>query len=136
MKAKKYTRETISTIGIIDRGFPLFRVGDALEVVQRIVEGGKVVRTQVFEGDVIALRRHGISSTFTLRRIGAHGVAVERVFPLYSPLIESINYLRKGDVRRAKLYYLRNRVGKAARVREKIVTRAQKANASETASQS
>jgi large subunit ribosomal protein L19 len=134
MKAKKYTKETIRDIGIIDRNFPKFQVGDTIEVIQRIVEGGKVARTQAFEGDVIAIHWHGISSTFTIRRIGAGGVAVERVFPFYSPLVESIKYIRRGDVRRAKLYYLRDRVGRAARVKEKVMTKAQKASSSQAAS--
>ena len=126
MKARGYTRETIRSIGIEDRGFPPFTIGDAIEVAQKIKEGDKE-RIQMFEGDVIAMRKGGISSTFTVRRIGANGVAVERVFPYYSPLIDSITFLRRGDVRKAKLYYMRNRIGKAARVKEKILTKTQKA---------
>jgi large subunit ribosomal protein L19 len=125
MKSKKYTRETIRNIGMTDRGFPSFAVGDAIEVSQLVIEGEKQ-RIQIFEGDVIAMRNQGIASTFTIRRIGANGVAVERVFPFYSPIIESIKFLRHGNVRRAKLYYLRNRIGKAARVKEKVMTKAQK----------
>jgi large subunit ribosomal protein L19 len=80
MKAKKYTKETIKDYGIVDRGFPSFKVGDTIAVDQRVIEGDKT-RIQVFEGDVIAFHKSGISTTFTLRRIGAHAVAVERYFP-------------------------------------------------------
>jgi large subunit ribosomal protein L19 len=119
MKAKKYTRETIRDIGTEDRGFPVFAIGDTIAVSQRIKEGDKE-RIQVFEGDVIAIHKRGISSTFTIRKIGANSVAVERIFPFYSPKIDSIRFVRKGQVRRAKLYYIRERVGKAARVTEKV----------------
>lgn len=125
MKAKKLTRETILDLGVTDRGFPSFTVGDSIEVAQRIKEGDKE-RIQAFAGDVIAMRAGGITSTFTVRRIGANGVAVERVFPYYSPLIESIKFIREGDVRRAKLFYVRERVGKAARLKEKVRTREEK----------
>lgn len=126
MKANKLTKETISQIGITDRGFPTFNIGDTLAVSLRIKEGDKE-RIQIFEGDVIARNIHGISSTFTVRKISANAVGVERIFPDYSPLIESIKVVRRGDVRRAKLYYLRDRVGKAARVKEKIVSQSAKA---------
>lgn len=119
MKAKKYTRETIREMGMLDRGFPAFTVGDTVAVSQRIKEGDKE-RLQVFEGDVIAVRKHGIGSTFTVRKIGANSVAVERIFPFYSPLIESIRFVHRGLARRAKLFYMRERVGRAARVREKV----------------
>lgn len=125
MKANKYTKETILEIGIKDRQFPEFQVGDAIAVAQRIKEGEKE-RIQTFEGDVIAFHSHGIATTFTVRRIGANGVSVERIFPYYSPLIDSITFLRKGSVRRAKLYYIRQRIGKAARVKEKVLTKEQK----------
>jgi len=125
MKAKKYTKETILNIGLKNKNYDNFSVGDTIKVSQRIKEGDKE-RLQVFEGDVIAKHGNGISSTFTLRKIGAHSVAVERIFPLYSPIIESISFVRKGKVRRAKLYYIRERIGKAARVQEKILTREQK----------
>ena len=121
MKAKKLTKETLAKSWIVDRGFPEFNVGDTIAVSQRIKEGDKE-RIQMFEGDVIARNTHGISSTFTVRKIGANAVPVERIFPDYSPLIESIKVVRRGDVRRAKLYYLRDRVGKAGRVKEKIVS--------------
>jgi large subunit ribosomal protein L19 len=128
MKAKKYTKETILDIGVSERSIPQLHVGDAVAVAQRIKEGDKE-RTQTFEGDIISIKNHGISSTFTVRRIGANGVGVERVFPLFSPMIESIKHLRSGDVRRAKLYFMRNRIGKAARVREKVTTKGQVASA-------
>ena len=76
----------------------------------------------MFEGDVISRNNHGVSSTFTVRKIAANAVPVERIFPIFSPLIESIKVIKRGDVRRAKLYYIRDRVGKAARVKEKIVS--------------
>lgn len=125
MKAKRYTRETIREIGTYDRKFPEFSVGDAIAVSLRIREGGKE-RLQVFEGDVIAMHANGASSTLTVRKIGANSIPVERVFPVYSPLIESIKFVRKGKVRRAKLYYMRDRIGKAARVQEKVLTKEQK----------
>ena len=96
---------------------PEFNVGDNVKVHYRITEGNRE-RIQVFQGDVI--RRHGASSreTFTVRKI-SFSVGVERTFPVHSPKIEKIEVVRRGDVRRAKLYYLRNKVGKAARLREK-----------------
>ncbi len=118
MKAKGFTKETITQLGVYDRAFPEFEIGDAITVSLRIKEGDKE-RLQEFEGDVIAMHRNGASTSFMVRKI-SHGVAVERIFPLYSPLIKSIEVLRKGVVRRAKLYYMRGRVGKAARVKEKV----------------
>ena len=97
---------------------PAFEVGDTVKVHVRIKEGQKY-RIQVFEGTVIAKRHGGIQETFTVRRV-AHGCGIERVFPLHSPTIEKVEVVRNGKVRRAKLYYLRNRVGKAAKVKEKI----------------
>ena len=96
MKAKKLTRETICNLGITPRNFPAFQVGDTIAVSQRIVEGDKA-RLQVFEGDVIAIRNGGISSTFTVRKIAANSIAVERVYPLYSPMIESLKFIRCGQ---------------------------------------
>ena len=98
---------------------PKLLVGDYVRVAVKIREGDKE-RIQAFEGTVIAMKHGGISETFTVRRV-AHGVGIERVFPIHSPKVDSVNVLRHGVVRRAKLYYLRNRVGKAARVKEKIV---------------
>lgn len=125
MKSKQYSRETINEIGMYDRNFPDFSIGDTIAVSQRIREGGKE-RLQVFEGDVIAKHTEGASSTFTVRKIAANSISVERIFPYYAPLIESIKFIRKGKVRRAKLYYIRDRVGKAARVQEQVLTKEQK----------
>lgn len=125
MRATKLTKETISQLGISERNFPDFTTGDTIAVVQKIKEGDKE-RLQVFQGDVIAFHENGISTTFTVRKIGANAVAVEKIFPYYSPVIESITFVKKGDVRRAKLYYLRDRLGKSARIKERIVTREQK----------
>lgn len=92
-----------------------FRPGDSVRVHSRLVEGDRE-RVQVFEGVVIRLRRGGINSNFTVRRF-SHGVGVERTFPLYSPLLQKVEVVRSGRVRRAKLYYLRGRRGKAARIK-------------------
>ena len=94
-----------------------FNVGDTVKVQVRITEG-KTSRLQAFTGVVIARKHSGIAETFTVRRVIA-GQGVERVFPLHSPMVEDISVERHGDVRRAKLYYLRDKVGKAARVKEK-----------------
>lgn len=126
MKANKLTKETIGQIAVYERNFPAFEIGDYIGVSQRIKEGDKE-RLQTFEGDVIAMHKNGASSTFIVRKISANNVAVERIFPYYSPLIENVTLVRKGEVRRAKLYYLRKRVGKAARVKEKVLTKAEKA---------
>ncbi len=99
------------------RSVPDFAPGDTLRVNVRVVEGTRE-RLQAFEGVCIARSNRSVNSTFTLRKI-SYGEGVERVFPLYSPLIESIKVVRRGVVRRAKLYYLRGRTGKAARIREK-----------------
>jgi len=125
VKAKWYTKETINNIDVQDRNFPPFRVGDAVAVSQRIKEGNKE-RLQAFQGDVIAMHKNGISTTFTVRKIGAHGISVERIFPYYSPLVQGIKFISRGFVRRAKLYYLRDRVGKAARLKEKVVIKNKK----------
>lgn len=97
---------------------PSFSIGDTVKVGVRIREG-KTERVQMFEGTVIAIKGSGISKTFTVRRV-SYGVGVERVFPLHSANIDSVEVIRKGKVRRAKLYYLRDRVGKAAKVKEDI----------------
>jgi large subunit ribosomal protein L19 len=94
---------------------PDFRPGDSVRVHARVVEGERT-RVQVFEGVVIRIRRRGAGSAFTVRRV-THGVGVERVFPYYSPLVEKVEVSRVGRVRRARLYYLRDRVGKAARIK-------------------
>lgn len=97
---------------------PIIHVGDTVRVGVRIREGGKE-RTQPYEGTVIAMRNGGISETITVRKI-FQGVGVERVFLLHSPRIASIQIIRRGKVRRAKLYYLRDRVGKATRIRQRF----------------
>ena len=122
MKAKGLTRETILELGTQKRPFPAISIGDTISVSLRIKEGDKE-RLQAFEGDVLAIHNKGISSTFTVRKIASNSVAVERIFPYYSPLIESITFVRRGKARRAKLYYLRGRIGKAARVEEEVITR-------------
>ena len=94
---------------------PDIHVGDTVRVHVRIAEGDKS-RIQVFEGTVIAKKHGGISETFTVRRV-AHGVGIERVFPVHSPAVDKVEIVRRGVVRRAKLYYLRGRVGKAAKVK-------------------
>jgi len=95
-----------------------FKPGDRVKVHLKIVEG-KRERVQIFEGYVIAIKNSGASKTFRVRR-ESYGIGVERVFPLHSPRIEKIEVVRKGKVRRAKLYYLRDRVGKAAQVPQRI----------------
>ena len=97
---------------------PEFAPGDTVTVQVKVREGSRE-RLQAYQGVVIALRNRGINSAFTVRKI-SHGVGVERVFQTHSPLIDSIKVNRRGDVRRAKLYYLRERFGKSARIKEKI----------------
>ena len=100
-----------------DRGVPDFRPGDTLKVNVKVIEGTRE-RVQAFEGVCIARRNRGLNSAFTVRKI-SYGAGVERVFPLYSPRIDSIEVVRRGRVRRAKLYYLRGRTGKSARIAER-----------------
>ena len=95
-----------------------FNIGDTIKVHVRIKEGNRE-RIQVFEGTVIKKQNGGLRETFTVRRV-AHGCGIERVFPLHSPTVEKVEIVREGKVRRAKLYYLRDRVGKAAKVKERI----------------
>ncbi len=95
---------------------PAFRSGDTVKVHVKVIEGNRS-RIQVFQGVVIARRGHGVSETFTVRKI-SFGVGVERTFPLHAPTIDKIEVVVKGDVRRAKLYYLRERHGKAAKIKE------------------
>ena len=97
---------------------PAFEVGDTVKVHVKIKEGEKY-RIQVFEGTVIAKRHGDIQETFTVRRV-AHGCGIERVFPVHSPVVDKVEVIRRGKVRRSKLYYLRDRVGKAAKVKEQI----------------
>jgi large subunit ribosomal protein L19 len=97
---------------------PELRPGDTVRVHNRIVEGDRE-RVQVFQGTVMRLRKGGVNASFTVRRIAAHGIGVERTFLLHSPRVEKVEVLRRAHVRRAQLYYLRGRRGKATRLREK-----------------
>ncbi len=99
------------------KSIPSFRTGDSLKVNVKVVEGDRS-RIQVFEGICIARKNSGVNSSFTVRKI-SHGEGIERVFPLLSPIVDSIEVIRQGDVRRAKLYYIRNRSGKRARISDK-----------------
>ncbi|BEK37237.1 50S ribosomal protein L19 [Campylobacter coli] len=99
------------------KNVPEFRAGDTLKLAIRIKEGDKT-RIQNFEGICIARRGNGVDETFIVRKMGANNVGVERIFPIYSESLESITVLRKGRVRRARLFYLRDRRGKAARIKE------------------
>jgi large subunit ribosomal protein L19 len=114
--------QLIKSLEAPDRGFPSFGVGATVKVSVRIVEGGKE-RTQAFQGVVIRVRQgdsdNANNRNFTVRRIASHGIAVERTFLFRSPRVERIEVLREAKVRRAQLYYLRNRSGKAARLKEK-----------------
>ena len=102
----------------MQKDIPEFAPGDTVTVQVKVKEGNRE-RLQAFEGVVIAKRNRGLNSSFTVRKI-SHGEGVERVFQTYSPLVDSVKVKRRGDVRRAKLYYLRGRTGKAARIKEKI----------------
>jgi large subunit ribosomal protein L19 len=112
---QQFEKEQITKLGA---SIPEFAAGDTLRVNVKIIEG-TTERIQAFEGICIARKNAGINSNFTVRKI-SHGEGVERVFPLHSPRIESIKVMSRGIVRRAKLYYLRDRSGKAARIREKL----------------
>ena len=112
----------MNTLDLVDNkslrdDIPEFQAGDTVKVHVRVVEGNKE-RVQVFEGVVISRRGSGINESFTVRKL-SFGVGVERTFPLHSPIMAKVEFVNTGDVRRAKLYYLRDRVGKAAKVREK-----------------
>ena len=108
----------IITEGMIKENKPKFEVGDTVRVSVRIKEGERE-RIQAFEGTVIAKKHGGVAETFTVRRV-AYGVGIERVFPINSPFVEKVTVIRKGKVRRAKLFYLRSRTGKAAKVKSDI----------------
>ena len=125
MKARMLTKETILNAIEIDRGFPAFRVGDKIEV-SLLVSEGKKERIQIFAGDVIAMHRNGVGGTFTVRRISANNIGVEKIFPFQSPIITDIKLVKHGNVRRAKLFYVRDLVGKAAQLKERILTKEQK----------
>jgi large subunit ribosomal protein L19 len=105
------------TADLLKTDLPDFGSGDTLRVHVRVIEGEKE-RTQIFQGDVIQRRGSGIHETFTVRKI-SQGIAVERIFPVHSPRLAQIEIIRKGKVRRARLFYLRGRKGKAARIKEK-----------------
>lgn len=110
--------EQISNEQLRAGGVPEFRSGDTVSVQIKVVEGERE-RLQAFEGVVIAKRNRGLNSAFTVRKI-SHGEGVERVFQTHSPLIESIKVIRRGEVRKAKLYYLRGLSGRAARIKERL----------------
>ncbi len=114
-------QEEIARLG---KTIPEFAPGDTVVVSVNVVEGNRK-RVQAYEGVVIAKRNRGLNSSFIVRKI-SNGEGVERTFPLYSPLIAKIEVKRRGDVRRAKLYYLRDRSGKSARIKEKLAPRAPK----------
>ena len=115
----KYVNEQM----IPDRDFPKFKPGDNIEVSYLIIEGNKE-RTQKFRGDVIQINGDGLNKTFTVRKVSG-GIGVERIFPFSSPIITDIELLKQGNVRRAKLYYLRNLTGKKAKIKEKNVMRSE-----------
>ena len=106
------------TEGQLKADAPVFKIGDTVKVHVKIREGERE-RIQVFEGTVIARKDSGVSSTFTVRRV-SYGVGVERVFPVHSPNVAKVEVVRSGKVRRSKLYYLRDRVGKAAKLKEQL----------------
>ena len=110
--------EAVENLG---KDIPAFRAGDTVRVGVKVIEGTRE-RVQMFEGVVIARSNRSINSNFTVRKM-SFGEGVERVFPLYSPIVDSITVVRRGIVRRAKLYYLRGRTGKAARIAEKTTYR-------------
>ncbi len=102
----------------LKQNLPNLKIGDTVKVHVKVKEGNRE-RLQVFEGTIIGMKGHGVRETFTVRRI-SYGVGVERIFPVHSPKIDHIDIVRRGRIRRAKLYYLRDRVGKAAKVKEKL----------------
>ncbi|MCL1988393.1 MAG: 50S ribosomal protein L19 [Firmicutes bacterium] len=104
--------------GQMKKEVPVFKVGDTVRVHGKIVEGTKE-RIQIFEGVVIKRQNAGVRETFTVRRL-SYGVGVEKTWPLHSPRVDNVEVVRRGVVRRAKLFYLRNRIGKAAKVKEEI----------------
>ena len=106
------------TESCLKSNLPEFEVGDTVRVMVKIKEGNRE-RLQAFEGTVIAKKHGGVAETFTVRRV-AHGCGVERVFPMHSPNVAEVTVTRHGKVRRSKLYYLRDRVGKSAKVKEQI----------------
>jgi large subunit ribosomal protein L19 len=123
-------QEEIARLG---KTIPAFAPGDTVVVQVKVKEGNRE-RLQAYEGVVVAKRNRGLNSSFIVRKISS-GEGVERTFQTYSPLIASIELKRRGDVRRAKLYYLRERSGKSARIKEKLPNRAKEAAAAETAAE-
>ena len=128
---QKIEKQLISKL-LTDKKIPDFKPGDTVKVQIKVAEGERV-RLQAFEGVCIARSNKGVNSNFTLRKI-SYGEGVERVFPLYSPMLATVDVTRRGTVRRSKLYYLRDRTGKAARIREKIGVLEQDMPADEAAS--
>jgi large subunit ribosomal protein L19 len=114
-----HTLDAVDAASLRD-DIPDFRAGDTIKVHVRVIEGNRS-RIQVFQGVVIARRGAGVRETYTVRKV-SFGVGVERTFPVHSPIVERIEVVSRGDVRRAKLYYLRDRRGKAAKIREKRET--------------
>ncbi len=121
-----YTKETILNLGVVERNFPVFQAGDTIIVTTKVPEvtttkpkdTQKATRNQSFEGVVLAIKNSGIAMTFTVRRI-IEGISIERIFPYYSPNVLSIEVKQEGSVRRAKLYYLRDRYGRSSEVKRK-----------------
>ncbi|MFM8515389.1 MAG: 50S ribosomal protein L19 [Actinomycetota bacterium] len=111
--------KTLDTVDAasLKAGVPDFRPGDTVKVHVKVVEGNKT-RVQIFQGQIVGRSGSGVNETFTVRKV-SYGVGVERIFPVHTPIIEKIEIVSRGDVRRAKLYYLRDLRGKAAKIREK-----------------
>jgi large subunit ribosomal protein L19 len=118
MKASNLTKETVLSFGLTERNFPNFNVGDTIEVDQLIQEGDKE-RVQKFIGYVIAFHHNGAGTTFIVRKMASGNIGVEKIFPYYSPTISAIRVVKEGAVRRAKLFYIRGAVGKAAKIKDK-----------------
>jgi len=118
MKASFLTKETVLSVDLPERNFPDFQVGDTIEVDQLIQEGEKE-RVQKFAGYVIGFHHNGAGTTFIVRKIASGNIGVEKIFPYYSPTISAIKVVKQGAVRRAKLFYLRDAVGKAAKIKDK-----------------
>jgi len=117
-RISKVVNELMQSLVAEDRGHPQVQPGDTVKVHLRIIEGTRE-RIQVFQGVVIRVRRGGNDANFTVRRVASHGIGVERTFLVKSPRVEKIEVSRRGEVRRAQLYYLRERRGKAARLKER-----------------
>ena len=124
---EKLTRQTIAYNNLPVRNFEKFNIGDTIIVAQKVKESGdeNKERIQNFQGTVIAITNRGVSSMFTVRKIGTHNVPIERIFPYFAPFIHEVKVVSRGCVRRAKLYYLRKRVGKHAIVEKQTGKSAQ-----------